>query len=149
LYSRRHNERREIETRLCHLDLVPVRVADPEAVVDTILEGLAEASRPFEHGTMEERKRVVRAFVESLTIDGLRQSGETRIKRLPVPEPRSTGSSFDMVAGVRYEAQQRNRVREPDVVPLSFTTRGTALVPAGAMPAGDGAPLGMNAASCA
>jgi hypothetical protein len=33
------------------------------------LEGLRDASRLFEHGTMEERKRVVRAFVEAITVD--------------------------------------------------------------------------------
>ena len=61
-------------------------------------------SRLFEHGTMEERKWVIRAFVEGLTIDGSSQSGEVRMKKLPVPEPRSTRSSFDLVAGPRYKA---------------------------------------------
>ena len=51
---------------------------------------------------MEEWKRVVRAFIEGLTIDGASQSGEVRMKKLPVPEPRSTGSSFELVAGARF-----------------------------------------------
>ena len=68
-------------------------------MVETILEGLADAKQLFEHGTMEDRTWLVRAFVEGLTIDGSSQSGELRMKRLPVPEPRSTGSSFEMVAG--------------------------------------------------
>ena len=47
---------------------------------------------------------LVRAFVERITIDGASQSGEVRIKKLPVPELPNTGSSFDLVAGVRYKA---------------------------------------------
>jgi len=135
LYSRRHNERREIESRLSHLDLIPVRVADSEAAVDTILEGLKDASRLFEHGTMEERKRVVRAFVDGITLDAASQSGELRIKKLPAPDLAGAGSSFVLVAGVRYEAQQRNRARETEVVRVRFTTLGSAWIPAGCPPA--------------
>ncbi len=72
--------------------------------LEIILEGLANAQRLFEHGTMEERKRVVRAFVEGLTIDGATQSGEIRMKKLPAPDVPSTGSSFDLVAGARLVA---------------------------------------------
>ncbi len=81
----------------------PARAHDREAVVGAILEGLANAQRLFEHGTMEERKRVVRAFVEGLTIDGASQSGEIRMKKLPAPDVPSTGSSFDLVAGAGFE----------------------------------------------
>jgi hypothetical protein len=62
-----------------------------------------ETGRLFEHGTMEERKRVVRTFVEKLTVDGSSQSGELRIKRLPMPPSRSTGSSFESLAGAGFE----------------------------------------------
>jgi hypothetical protein len=68
------------------------------------LEDVADARQLFEHGTMEERKRVIRAFVEGLTIDGASQSGEIRMKKLPAPEMSSTGSSFDLVAEARHEA---------------------------------------------
>ena len=78
-------ERREVESRLRELELVPVRRTDPEAVVDSILDGLADARRLFEHGTMEERKRVVRAFVDGMTVVGSKRSGELRMKKLPVP----------------------------------------------------------------
>lgn len=36
-----------------------------------------------EHGTMEERKRVIRAFVENLAVDGVAGTGELRTKRIP------------------------------------------------------------------
>jgi len=92
-------------------------------VVDTLLEGMADARQLFEHGTMEERKRVIRAFVEGLTIDGLSGSGEVRMKKLPAPDLASTGSSFQMVAGARYEAQKRKRRTE--VVRVGLATRGS------------------------
>ena len=82
---------------------MPSQTIAPEDVVEIILEGLANAQRLFEHGTMEERKRVVRAFVEGLTIDGASQSGEIRMKKLPAPEMPGTGSSFDLVAGAGFE----------------------------------------------
>jgi hypothetical protein len=54
------------------------------------------------------------------------------MKKPPVPELPSTGSSFDLVAGVRYEVQKRNPGREPEVVRVRFAARGKALVPVGA-----------------
>jgi DNA invertase Pin-like site-specific DNA recombinase len=101
--GRLRKEKREIERRLSELAEVPTRTIDPETVVDTILDGLKDAGRLFEHGTMEERKRVIRAFVEGLTLDGASQSAELRIKRLPEPDPAGAGSSFDMVAGAGFE----------------------------------------------
>jgi hypothetical protein len=111
-WARRHNrsrlgrlnrEKREIERQLAELEQVPTQTIAPEDVVEVILEGFANAQRLFEHGTMEERKRVVRAFVEGLTIDGASQSGEIRMKKLPAPDVPSTGSSFDLVAGAGFE----------------------------------------------
>jgi hypothetical protein len=72
-------------------------------VVETILEGLADASRLFGHGTMEERKRVVRAFVEGITIDAASQSAELTMKKLPEPDLAGAGSSFVLVAGAGFE----------------------------------------------
>jgi hypothetical protein len=100
----REGKHRKDGTRvLAELEQVPTQTVAPEAVVEVILEGLANAQRLFEHGTMEDRKRVVRAFVEGLTIDGASQSGEIRMKKLPAPDVPSTGSSFDLVAGAGFE----------------------------------------------
>lgn len=63
------------------LDAMPIRVADPEEIVEAILEGLTHAHQLFEHGTVEERKRVIRAFVERITLDAVSRSGELRINR--------------------------------------------------------------------
>jgi DNA invertase Pin-like site-specific DNA recombinase len=96
-------ERQEVESRLRELELVPVHMTDPEAVVDAILDGLTDARRVFEHGTLEERKRVVRAFVDGMTVVGSERSGQIRMKKLPAPESLSAGSSVEMVAGVGFE----------------------------------------------
>jgi len=108
---------------------VPTQTIAPEAVVEIIIEGLANAQRLFEHGTMEERKRVVRAFVEGLTIDGASQSGEIRMKKLPAPDVPSTGSSFNLVAGARYEVQKRILGRGTEVVKVRFKVKRGAMVP--------------------
>ena len=97
-------ERQGIEDRLRELDRTPARGPNPGAFVDAILASLRDARQLFEHGTMEERKRVIRAFVENLTVDGVSGSGALRAKRIPDAIPlRSTGDSFNMVAGAGFE----------------------------------------------
>ena len=130
--GRLRKEKAEIESRLAELAETPARVHDPEAVVDAILDALKDASRLFEHGTMEERKRVIRAFVEGVTLDAASGSAELTMNKLPEPDLLGTGSSFQVVAGVRCEAQRRKRSTE--VVSVAFATWGSALVPADTMP---------------
>jgi hypothetical protein len=47
---------------------------------------------------------------------------------------------FGVIAGVLHELQQSAGGREPEVVLMAFATRGTALVPVGAVPEECGAP---------
>jgi hypothetical protein len=70
-------------------------------LVDAILAGLEDARKLFDLGTMEERKRVIRAFVEKLTVDGVAGTGELRMKR--VPDALSIRDSFKVVAGAGFE----------------------------------------------
>ena len=76
-------ERQEIENRLRQLEHVPAKGPNPDALVTAILAGLEDARKLFEHGTMGGRKRVIRAFVENLAVDGVGGCGELRIKRVP------------------------------------------------------------------
>ena len=94
-------ERQEIENRLRQLEQVPAKGPNPDALVDAILDGLSDARRLFDHGTMEERKRVIRAFVENLAVDGVNGTGELRTKR--VPDALSIRDSFKVVAGTGFE----------------------------------------------
>jgi DNA invertase Pin-like site-specific DNA recombinase len=94
-------ERQGIESRLRELEQTPASAPNPEVLVDAILAGLADARHLFEHGTVEERKRVVRAFVEHLTVDGVSGSGELRVKR--IPDAQGIGDSFKVVAGTGFE----------------------------------------------
>jgi hypothetical protein len=50
------------------------------------------------------------------------------MKKLPEPDLLGTGSSFQVVAGVRYEAQERKRRME--VVRVRFTRLRSAWAPA-------------------
>ena len=99
----------------------------------------------FDQGTIEERKRIIRAFVESFRVAGSKRSGEVRLRKLPALE--SLGNcSVESLAGVRYEAQQTNRKGCLWLVPLAFGTRGTALVPLTAARRRGAAPLLREAA---
>jgi hypothetical protein len=57
------------------------------------------------------------------------------MKKLPEPDLPGTGSSFVLVAGARYEVQQRSSGWEVEVVKVAFTARGGALVPSWVVPA--------------
>jgi hypothetical protein len=59
------------------------------------------------------------------------REGEARKKKLPAPDLASTGSSFQVVAGVRYEAQERNQARETEAVRVRLAVFGSALTTAG------------------
>jgi hypothetical protein len=86
----------------------------------------------YEHGTIEERKRVVRAFVERLTLCGSDRTGILRIKKLPVPVSLGTGSPFNVVAGVRNDVQQVKSGPSVRDIRIAFVLENSALVPVGA-----------------
>jgi len=60
---------------------------------------------------------MIRAFVNGITLDAGSQSAEITVKKLPEPGLASTGSSFVLVAGVRYQPatapQHAHAVRPP------------------------------------
>ena len=99
--------------------------------------GSTDASRLFEHGTMEERKRVIRAFVEGITLDAASGSAELTMKKLPEPDLLGAGSSFVLVAGVRYGIQQRTLAREMETVRVEFRSEGGAFTPTPGIPVGE------------
>jgi DNA invertase Pin-like site-specific DNA recombinase len=97
-------ERQEIEGRLREIEVIPVRSAGTDEIVDAILASLADARRLFDHGTMEEKKRVVRAFVEGITLSGQSRTGKLRIRELPASASLGTGScSVESLAGAGFE----------------------------------------------
>lgn len=97
-------ERQEIESRLHQLEQVRAKGPSADTLVDAILEGLTDARRLFEQGTMEERKRVIRAFIENLTVDGIGGTGELRTKKIPDTIPLGgIRDSFKVVAGTGFE----------------------------------------------
>ena len=69
------------------------------------------------------------AFVQGLTIDGVSQDGEIRMKKLPAPDVPGTGSSFNLVAGARYEVQKRTLGRNLEVVRVEFEVKDGSVVP--------------------
>jgi len=95
---------------------------------------------------MEERKRVVRAFIEGLTVVGSSRSGELRMKKLPLPQQLSNGSSFEMVAGACSVANHDflSDLLSPylrNVIPLPRRVRGPARMKPHLSPSADSTPL--------
>ncbi len=93
-----------------------------------------------DYGTVEERKRVVRAFVESLTVAGTKRSGEIRLKNLPALEALTGAFSVESLAGVRYDGQSIKDVGLR-LVPVAFKARSGALAPVRAPRTPWGAPI--------
>jgi len=114
------------------LKQVPSKAPNPAKLVDAMLAGLTDAPGLFEHGTMEERKRVIRAFIERLTVDGLSGHAELEIKR--IPDALSIRDSFKVVAGIRCEVGQTDCLGEVEVIPLTFSRQGAGMVLVGVGP---------------
>lgn len=91
---------------------------------------MALGCRLFDCGTTEGRKRFICASFENRTVDGVGGCGELRTKR--VPDTLRIRDSFNVVAGIGCEGQQRDGVGEIEVVPLRFEGLGRAMVLVGA-----------------
>ena len=92
----------------------------------------------FAAGTREERRQFARLFVKKIELE--LDTGDILMhlfSRPPLPASKQTPASGEtgvrigLVAGARYEVQQRNHLREPEVVRVRFAMRGSTLVPAG------------------
>lgn len=64
----------------------------PEALADPLLAGLANARQLFADGTVQERKRVVRAFVENLRVDENQAAASCGQKESPTPFRKPSGT---------------------------------------------------------
>ena len=106
---------------------------------EVMFAGLADARRLFDQGTIEERKRVVRAFVESLTVVGSKRSGQIRMRKVPSLEALGDAFSVESLAGVRCEVEPANGAG-PRPISLTFACRGNALVPIAFAPKRGSAP---------
>ena len=97
------------------------------------MRGLKGFRELFEQGTPEERKEFVRAFVEQLVVDPDAGKGTLFIREFPALGLfRAGNSSFEMVAGARFEpatSGSRTRratgtlCRQPDGKKLSEAAR--------------------------
>lgn len=97
-------EKDEFEARLRKVEVVPDEQVNPDKLAEQIVRGLKSFGELFEQGTQEERKEFVRAFVEQLVVDPDRGKGTLYIREFPALESiRAGNSSFEMVAGARYE----------------------------------------------
>jgi hypothetical protein len=78
---------------------------DPEAVADTIVGGPSDVGYLLGNVTMEKRERVIRAFVEGLTIDEVSQTGEVMLP--PLCRRFRTSSGAISAAGESISARGR------------------------------------------
>ena len=101
-------EKRSLQQRLEELETAPYQPIDPDAVLRDGLAAIRDLPRLLEHGSLEERKEFIRAFVAGVTVIPETTRIDLRIRQLPAVWPED--SSVGVVAGARYEAVQMNLV---------------------------------------
>jgi DNA invertase Pin-like site-specific DNA recombinase len=94
-------EKDALEARLSALD-APRPKVDVKAVVDAGIAQLGRFRELLDHGTVEEQKTLVQAFVARIDLSSRNQTGAAHFFRLP------ENCSFELVAGARYEPVQKN-----------------------------------------
>ena len=96
------SERKALEENLKQLEVMPHEQVNPDEMANDIVQGLVKFSELFEQGTPEEKKELVRAFVEKLELNPDTGKGVLYIRQFPASIAKTGNASFNMVAGARY-----------------------------------------------
>ena len=106
------------------------QTVDVDVVCAEMLAAMKDFQKLAEEGTIDERRRLIRAFVQEIRLDPRTGEGQAQILMLPDLsaearlEPTTEKSSFTMVAGVRYGAEKKRLWGQ-----LAFTFRSNAASP--------------------
>ena len=101
-------ELRETEPRLAELERAVGMKVDIEKATEEMLGFLREFDKVLAGGSIDERRRVIRAFVKEIRLDPQTNESQALLFNLPEPEgltqlePATSDSSFRMVAGARF-----------------------------------------------
>jgi len=96
------SEKKALEEKLRQLEVKPDEQVNPDEMANDIVHGLVKFRDLFEQGTAEEKKELVRAFVEKLELNPETGKGVLYIRQFPASITKTGNASFNMVAGARY-----------------------------------------------
>ena len=97
-------EKRALQRRLEELEAAPYEPIDPEAVVRTGMTALRDLPRLLGSASLEERKELVGAFVDHVTVLPDESMVELQMRTLPaLPLLATSNSSVGVVAGAGFE----------------------------------------------
>jgi site-specific DNA recombinase len=97
------SEKKALEEKLKHLEVTPHEQVNPDEMANDIVQGLVKFRDLFEQGTPEEKKELVRAFVEKLELNPETGRGVLYIRQFPASIAKTGNASFNMVAGARFD----------------------------------------------
>jgi site-specific DNA recombinase len=97
------SEQKELQEELKQSEVVPEGQINPDELAEQIVTGLVGFEELLGQGTPEERKELVRAFVEKLVIDPDAGKGVLYIRQFPASFAETGKASFNMVAGAGFE----------------------------------------------
>jgi hypothetical protein len=102
---------------------------DPDQLAEQVVQGISGFKALLQQGTLEEKKELVRAFVEKLELNPDTGKGVLYIRQFPASIAKTGNASFNMVAGARYSHQKK--IFPPlQIEEIKFEYKGKALVPA-------------------
>jgi DNA invertase Pin-like site-specific DNA recombinase len=97
------SEKKALEEKLKQLEVKPDDLVNPDQMANDIVQGLVKFRELFEQGTPEEKKELVRAFVEKLELNPETGKGALYIRQFPASIAKTGNASFNMVPGARFE----------------------------------------------
>ena len=98
------SEKKALEEKLKQLEVKPDDLVNPDQMANDIVQGLVKFRELFEQGTPEEKKELVRAFVEKLELNPETGKGALYIRQFPASIAKTGNASFNMVPGARFGA---------------------------------------------
>ena len=114
-------ELRKIEPRIDELQAALGAKVDLDELTDAMMGYLESFEQVASEGTVDEKRRLVRAFTHKLELDPETGRGHAELLYLPKDEalsndPESALSSFYMVAGASFVTEARPHLEQTDVI---------------------------------
>jgi predicted nuclease with TOPRIM domain len=102
-FTRLARDKEELEAQIRKIENTEHKEVDINATVDEIMASVRGFEDLFPQGTLEEQKEFLRLWIEKIELDPDKRAGKVYMKKFPLPANGNGNSSFEMVAGARFE----------------------------------------------